>query len=125
MALASYHHNTQASISGSGVPCYLRPLVPSPLDSAFGGPWYLTCFGMLVRDCERAFDQAEVDTKDEGIDQSDSPVWSARSFERMLEYLPCVPHLSSKFTRTASGTMAQKGNIYYIIEGDTKVMKNP
>ncbi|KAJ7618252.1 hypothetical protein DFH06DRAFT_1342522 [Mycena polygramma] len=125
MALASYHHNTQASVSAGGIPAYLQPLVDSPLDKAFWGPWYLTCFGMMVRDGERAYDQVELDMKEEGLDQSDSPVWSARSFERMLAYLPCVPHLASKFKRTPGGAMAQKGNIYYIIEGDTKIMKNP
>ncbi|KAJ7659729.1 hypothetical protein DFH06DRAFT_1130485 [Mycena polygramma] len=123
MPLVSYRQDTQASISASGVLANLHPLVSSPLDGAFWGPWYLTSFGMLVRDwvcSKRAYDQAELDVKDKGIDQSDSPVWTARSFEQMLDYLPCVLHLASNFTRTDGGVKVQKANIYYIIEGDTK-----
>ncbi|KAJ7684872.1 hypothetical protein DFH06DRAFT_1118527 [Mycena polygramma] len=117
----SYHDDTQASISSATK----TPLAPEPQSGLpFSGPWFLTIYGMLLRDSERAYDQVELQASDQGVemDQSDAPVLTGRNFENMLNYLPLMPHLTSKFKRDEDGKMRQIKKIYFVLEGYDKVI---
>ncbi|KAJ7928224.1 hypothetical protein B0H13DRAFT_1860665 [Mycena leptocephala] len=74
----------------------------------FHGPWFLTHFGMLVRDMDRVLEQVEkrntfdcLATQAHWKDPSDYPVYIGRDWETILNYLPRLPHLRNKFDRQA------------------------
>ncbi|KAJ6494094.1 hypothetical protein C8R47DRAFT_1213763 [Mycena vitilis] len=116
--LSNYHDSAQSSISSAKI----APLtVESPLCFPFWGPWYLTVYGMIIRDADRAHDQAEA-AEDEPVDQSDSPVFSAVNFETIVKYLPCIPKFSHKFERGPDGKQRQIGQLFYVVEGDDKIV---
>ncbi|KAJ7828188.1 hypothetical protein B0H13DRAFT_2373327 [Mycena leptocephala] len=82
------------------------------LTDHFYGPWFLTHFGMLVRDLDRA------------LEQSDYPVYTGRNFAAILKYLPRLPQLARKFERLEDGTMKQNGSIFYVVEGHNEIYAN-
>ncbi|KAJ7601455.1 hypothetical protein DFH06DRAFT_1352842 [Mycena polygramma] len=95
-------------------------ILASSRNGPYWGPWYLTIYGMLVRDSDRAYDQVTL-TDDEDEDQSQSPVFSAMNFEMIVKYLPVLPTLRSKFKRGHNNRKVQTGTIYYILEGSEKI----
>ncbi|KAJ6503175.1 hypothetical protein C8R47DRAFT_1210451 [Mycena vitilis] len=86
-------------------------------NAPYCGPWYLTIYGMLVRDSDRAHDQVAITSDEEEEDQSQCPVFSAGNFETIVKYLPALPTLRNKFKRGPGNKKQQTGNIYYVLEG--------
>ncbi|KAJ7604869.1 hypothetical protein DFH06DRAFT_1349002 [Mycena polygramma] len=113
----SYHDDAQASISSATAKAP-GLILTAPENAPYWGPWYLTVYGMLLRDSERAFDQVELDSweTDRDTDQSDVPVFSARNYHTILQYLPLLSDFSSKFQRGADGKMCQVKKLYYVLE---------
>ncbi|KAJ6518336.1 hypothetical protein C8R47DRAFT_1205392 [Mycena vitilis] len=96
-------------------------ILASSRNAPYWGPWYLTVFGMLVRDSDRAYDQVTL-TDDDEEDQSQCPVFSAVDFEMIVKYLPALPTLRSKFKCGGhDNKKVQTGTIYYILEGSEKI----
>ncbi|KAJ6501533.1 hypothetical protein C8R47DRAFT_1211109 [Mycena vitilis] len=100
-------------------------LLDSPRNSPYCGPWYLTIYGMLLRDSDRAHEQVAITSDDDDEeDQSQCPVFSAATFETIVKYLPALPTLRSKFKRGVGNKKRQIGNIYYVLEGSQRISTN-
>ncbi|KAJ6543170.1 hypothetical protein B0H19DRAFT_1268327 [Mycena capillaripes] len=68
-----------------------------PHDEIFGGPWFLRWNGRMIRDSLLAHDKIP------SGEPSDYPVYSAASFDKILDFLPLIPDLKTKFKRNPEG----------------------
>ncbi|KAJ7094133.1 hypothetical protein C8R44DRAFT_749647 [Mycena epipterygia] len=94
-------------------------------DSMDGGIWYLTHWGLITRDSERVCDLQEVDQNPRTrlqTDVADYPMYAARTFERVLKFLPLCVGFSDAFKRDAdTGKWGQVGAVYFVVEKSTHV----
>ncbi|KAJ6585956.1 hypothetical protein B0H19DRAFT_1250701 [Mycena capillaripes] len=99
----------------------------APEADKFLGPWFLTYFGMITMDIDRAHNHVKPSewayTHPNG-NQGDFPVFSAPTFDIIIKYLPRIPSLKSKFERQDDGTMIQTRSIYFIVDNFEEVYKN-
>jgi hypothetical protein len=72
---------------------------------------------------DRALDQAETDCTT--TEEADSPCYIARSFERILKYLPRVPDLRGNYKRRASDKYEMISSVFYVVENYNKIFVDP
>ncbi|KAJ7079375.1 hypothetical protein C8R43DRAFT_1143258 [Mycena crocata] len=98
-------------------------LSPSALNSEIDEPWYATSFGLISHDKERLFESLDevIENPPKGKSASDYPVFSASSFEGIVQYLPGCTSLKRCFQRDSKGRKRQHKIIYYVVDGDRTV----
>ncbi|KAJ7020950.1 hypothetical protein C8F04DRAFT_1195941 [Mycena alexandri] len=99
----------------------------APVPSVFWGPWFLTTHVSTQdpkkKNRDRALDQAETDCTT--TEEADSPCYIARSFERILKYLPRVPDLRGNYKRRASDKYEMISSVFYVVENYNKIFVDP
>ncbi|KAJ7153144.1 hypothetical protein C8R43DRAFT_950543 [Mycena crocata] len=127
------HNDSLSATTMNGLSAYLLQkitmfsnpvgLSPSTLNSEIDEPWYATSFGLISHDKERLFESLDevIENPPKGKSASDYPVFSAQSFEGIVQYLPACTSLKRCFQRDSKGRKRQHKIIYYVVDGDRTV----